>query len=111
MVDLCLALRLNPFDMAVINDAFAKTSDYAASLNQSISFIKNNPLIMDIEIKKTIQRRDPKVQLAIWASAALLKKRIMRWDTSLPMPGVAINGHSWEYYIFFEMGKKLVSFP
>ncbi|KAM0794028.1 hypothetical protein BDR22DRAFT_895561 [Usnea florida] len=33
MVDLCLALRLNPFDIEVINDVFAKISDYAASLN------------------------------------------------------------------------------
>lgn len=108
MIDWCLALKVDPRDMMMIAEAFAKIPDYAASLNQSASFIKNNALILDIEIKKVVQPRDPKVQLAIWASSALLKKRLISWDTSLPMPAVAISGHSWEYYIFFELGKNLV---
>ena len=108
LVDLCLAMNVNDPDMEVIEQAFSQTAHYATSLNQSFSWIRNNPLILDIEIKKTLQPRDPRVQLAIWASAALLKKRLMRWDTSLPMPAIAINGHVWEYFIFFERGKKLV---
>ena len=94
--------------MNVIRQAFAKDMHNAASLNQSLSFIRNNPLILDIEIKKTVQPRDPQVQLAIWASAALLKKRLHQWDTTMPSPAIAINGHQWEYYIFFEMDSDLV---
>lgn len=109
MVDWCLALKVDWNSMKVIQRAFSKILDYESSLNQTFSYIRNHPLILDIEIKKVSQPRDPQIQLAIWASSALLKKRHMGWNTSLPMPAVAVNGHWWDYYIFFEMDKKLVS--
>ena len=111
MVDWCLGLNVDEDDMHVIKQAFANTVDNAAALNQSLSYIRNTPLILDIELKKTLQPRDPQVQLAIWASSALLKKRIMGWDTSMPMPAIAVNGHLWEFYIFFEMNNDLVRAP
>ena len=95
-------------DMKIIYQAFARAEDNAASLNQSLSYIKNHPLILDIGVKKPLQTRDPRVQLAIWASSALLKKRLHGWDTSMPMPAIAIDGHVWDYYIFFEQNNKLV---
>ena len=108
MVDWCVGIDVDANEMEVIEEAFAKTIDHATSLNQTFSYIRDYPLILDIEIKKVLQPRDPQVQLAIWASAALLKKRLMGWDTSLPMPAVAVNGHSWDFYIFFEVNQKLV---
>ena len=108
MVDWCLGMNVDKDDMKVIQQAYSKAEPHAASLNQSLSYIKTHPLILDIELKKTAQPRDPRVQLAIWASSALLKKRIMGWDTSMPMPALAINAHVWEYYIFFEMDDDLV---
>lgn len=113
MVDWCLAMNIDANDMNTIRKAQAQAkADYnACSLNQSLSYIRNHPLIMDFEIKKTLQPRDPQVQLAIWASSALLKKRLHGWDTSLPMPAVTITGHAWDYYIFFEMGEDLVRVP
>lgn len=108
MVDYCLGMNVDPDDMKVIRRAYAKAEDNGASLNQSLSYIRTHPLILDIEIKKTLQPRDPQVQLAIWASSALLKKRLHGWNTSMPMPAVVVNGHSWEYYIFFEQDKDLV---
>lgn len=108
MVDWCLAVNVDKDDMRVIHQAYARDAYNASSLNQSLSYIRNKPLILDIEIKKTLQPRDPQVQLAIWASAALLKKRLHGWDTSMPSPAIAIDGHHWRYYIFFEMDKSLV---
>ena len=108
MVDWCLGIRVDANDMKVIKQAFAKTPDYATSLNQTFSSIRNHPLILDIEVKKVLQARGPQVQLAIWASSALLKKRMMSWDTSLPMPALAVYGHSWVFYIFFEVDQELV---
>ena len=109
MIDWCLAMKIDSADMKVIKQAFKNTIDHAASLNQSFSlYIAEKPLILDIEIKKLFQPRDPQVQLAIWASSALLKKRMMGWDTSLPMPAVAVNGHAWDFYLFFELDKDLV---
>ena len=111
MVDWCLAMNVDEDDMKVIHQAYAKDADNASSLNQSLSYIRNKPLILDIEIKKTLQPRDPQVQLAIWASAALLKKRLHGWDTSMPSPAIAIDGDVWRYYIFFEMDNDLVRTP
>lgn len=108
MIDWCLGMTVDKDDLKVIRQAYAKAEDHGASLNQSLSYIRNHPLILDIEIKKTLQPRDPQVQLAIWASSSLLKKRLHGWNTSMPMPAVAINGHLWEYYIFFERDKDLV---
>ena len=108
MVDWCLGLKINRNDEQVIDKAFSKSRDYESSLNQTFSYIRDHPLILDIEIEIPLQPRDPRVQLAVWASSALIKKRYMGWDTSLPMPAVAVNGHSWDYYIFFERGKALV---
>lgn len=108
MVDWCLAMNVDQDDMDVIEQAFAKMADNACSLNQSLSYIRNNSLLLDFEIKKTLQPRDPQVQLAIWASSALLKKRLHGWNTLMPMPAIVVNGHSWTYYIFFEMDKDLM---
>ena len=108
MVSWCLAMNVDANDIDVIKQAFAKTADYVTSLNQTFSYIRDHPLILDIEIKKVLQPCDPQVQLAIWASSALLKKRMMGWDTSLPMPAVAVNGHRWDFYMFFEMDQNLV---
>ena len=101
-------MNINSDDMDLIEQAFQNSPDMECTLNQSVSYTRYNPLILDIEIKKTLQLRDPELQLAIWAAAALLKKRHHKWDTSMPMPAISINGHKWEYYIFFEMNENLV---
>ena len=108
MVDWCLAMNVDSKTMDLIHQGYRNSADNECSLNQSLSYIRNNPLILDMEIKKTLQLRDPEVQLAIWAGSALLKKRYHKWDTSMPMPAIAINGHQWDYYIFFEMNDDLV---
>ena len=32
----------------------------------------------------------------------------MSWDTSMPMPAIAIEGHEWHFPIFFAMNDELV---
>lgn len=110
MVDWCVGLQLGWEDETVISRAFSTVRPNMRSLNQSLSFIDKVPLFLDIEMKKTNPGRDPEVQLAIWACAALKKKREMTWDTSLPMPGIVIEGHHWSYYVFVEIKKDLVGF-
>ncbi|KAL8992390.1 MAG: hypothetical protein Q9188_007598, partial [Gyalolechia gomerana] len=107
MVDWCLGLQLGWEDETIINRAFSTVRPNMRSLNQSLSFIDMVPLFVDIEIKKTNPGRDPEVQLAIWKCAALKKMREMAWDTSMPMPGIVIEGHNWSYYIFVEIKKDL----
>ena len=108
MVDWCLALNLDDEDEDLVDEAFASMKGGEQSLNQSLSYIHKCPLFLHIEIKKTQSNRDPEVQLAIWASGALLKHQHHGWDTSMPMPAIAINGNSWDYFIFFEAKGDLV---
>ena len=108
MVDWCLGLELGYEDRQLVMKAFGLVELNETSLNQTVSFIKECPLFLDIEIKKTQTNRNPEVQLAIWAAGALLKKQHHGWDTSLPMPAIAVNGHSWDYYLFFGWDDQLV---
>ncbi|KAL8910878.1 MAG: hypothetical protein Q9171_003877 [Xanthocarpia ochracea] len=108
MVDWCIGLQLGWEDETIINRAFSTILPNMRSLNQSLSFIDMVPLFVDIEIKKTNPGRDPEVQLAIWKCAALKKMREMAWDTSMPMPGIVIEGHNWSYYIFVEINADLI---
>ncbi|KAL8645638.1 MAG: hypothetical protein Q9210_006598 [Variospora velana] len=108
MVDCSLGLFLEEPICDLISKAFKNLGDYEQSLNQSMSYIRHTPLLLDLELKKTNQARDPQVQLAIWLAAAYLKRKHHGWDSSIPMPGLVVNGHQWEFYIAFERGDGLV---
>lgn len=112
MIDWALALRLNEDDSELVNRAFETVEYVWRSMNQSLTdFIRECPIFVDLELKKELSLRDPEVQLAVWASAGLLKKRQMQWSTELPMPGIVVDGHIWTSYLFFEQNEKLVSLP
>ncbi|KAL8709049.1 MAG: hypothetical protein Q9220_006173 [cf. Caloplaca sp. 1 TL-2023] len=103
MIDWVLALRLDDVDNDLISDAFASVPFARRSLNQSLTdFLRKCPNFIDFELKKEQAARDPEVQLAVWASAGLNKKKLMGWSTDLPMPGIVIDGHKWTSYLFFE---------
>lgn len=108
MVDCSLGLFLDEPIRDLISKAFKNIGDYEQSLNQSVSYIGHTPLFSDLEVKKTNEARDPLVQLAIWLTAAYLKRKHHGWDTSIPMPGLVVNGYRWEFYIAFERGNGLV---
>lgn len=108
MVDYSLGLFLEEEICDVISKAFKNMGDYEQSLNQSMSYILHTPLLLDLELKKTNQARDPQVQLAIWLAAAYMKRKHHEWDTSFPMPGLVVNGHDWKFYIAFERENGLV---
>lgn len=105
-----MALRLPLDEQELIDEVYNTLRPGERSLNQSLSYITNCPLFADIELKKEQAPRDPEVQLALWEAAASLKRRHHGWDSSLPMPGITVNGHIWNFYIFFEHAeKRLVS--
>lgn len=105
-----MALNLSWDEEELINEVYNTLRPGERSLNQSLSYICSCPLFADIELKKEQASRDPEVQLALWKAAASLKRRHHGWDSSLPMPGITVNGHIWNFYIFFEHAeKRLVS--
>ncbi|KAI4261941.1 MAG: hypothetical protein L6R42_002872 [Xanthoria sp. 1 TBL-2021] len=95
MIDWSLGLDLNSSDEEKIDAAFATLNVHERSLNQSLSYIKRSPLIVDLAVKKQQPGNSPEVHIAIWASAALQKKRWHGWDTSLPIPAITVEGHWW----------------
>lgn len=108
MVDWCFCLQVDRQDLLDILSSANDTPDRLRSLNQTFSFLCDYPIIFEVEVKKTYQVRDPLVQLAVWASGGLLKKRAMDWDRSMPMPGITVEGHGWQMYLFFESGERLI---
>lgn len=101
MVDLALGLPLNEEDHKTIRQAWNSMHDNEQSLNQSLSYVRAIPLFLDIEMKKVNSARDPEVQLAIWAAALHRKREHHKWDTSMVMPGIVVNGDNWVYYLTF----------
>ncbi|KAL8644808.1 MAG: hypothetical protein Q9210_007062, partial [Variospora velana] len=108
MIDWSLVLNLDSKDEEKIDAAFSKLNVHERSLNQSLSYIKRSPLVVDLEIKKQQPGNSPEVQIAIWASAALKKRRWHGWDTSLPMPAITVEGHRWDWYLLMAAGKGLL---
>lgn len=109
MVDLSIGLGLKRDDERTVAHAFSKMPDHDQSLNQSLSYIKDTPLLVDIELKKTYADRDPRVQLAVWKAGGFEKMRYHNWSTSMPMPGITVNGSEWDCYLFFVRDSELVS--
>lgn len=101
IVDICLGPDLSPAASSIVTNAWKTMNDYEHSLNQSVAYIRQTPLFLDIELKKTNQSRDPQVQLAIWMAGLYEKRRYYKWDTSIPMPGLIVNGSKWLFYVAF----------
>lgn len=108
MVDLSIGLDLDKEDEKLVHRAFSKMPDNLQSLNQSLSYIKETPLLVDIELKRTNSDRDPRVQLAVWKAGGFKKLQYHRWDTSIPMPGITVNGSEWDCFLFFMRDSELV---
>ena len=111
MVDLSLGLVLKEEDEIIVHRAFGNMLDHDQSLNQSLSYIRDTPLLVNFELKKSYSDRDPRVQLAIWKAAWLKKMQYHQWDMSMPMPGVTVDGSEWSCYLFFVRDSMLVSNP
>ena len=109
MVDFSIGLALKREDELLVKQAFSNMKDHDQSLNQSLSYIRSTPLILDVELKKLNTNRDAKVQLAIWKSGAYRKMLWHQWDTTMPMSGVTVDGSTWELFLFFVRDSRLVS--
>ncbi|KAI4208903.1 MAG: hypothetical protein LQ351_008102 [Letrouitia transgressa] len=112
-VDWMLALSPNNRELDLIDEAYQYQSHYGRSLNQTIGPVASCPIFLDIEIKKTHTVRDSRIQLAIWETAAIKKRKVHGWSTSFPIPAITVNGHDWTLYIFYELnnGKVVMMGP
>ena len=108
MVDLALGLNLDDRESEIVAETFRSMMDNEHSLNQSLAYIRDTPLFLDLELKKAVSNRDPDVQLAIWQAALYAKRLYHGWDTSMPMPGIVVSGYDWQCYVMFERDGGLV---
>ncbi|KAL8812821.1 MAG: hypothetical protein Q9200_000750 [Gallowayella weberi] len=111
-VDWSFRLELGLDDKHLINEAYKWCDDYEHSLNQTLSYVYNYPLFLDIKIKKAFASRDPEVQLATWAAAGILKRRHHGWNSvMIPTLAIVVDGHEWYYHIFFEVDGDIIMTP
>ncbi|KAL8904048.1 MAG: hypothetical protein Q9171_007189, partial [Xanthocarpia ochracea] len=103
LIDWAMGLKLSEMEVLRISRAFSKLDrPLERSVNQTFGNLSYCPLFLLLEVKKSNQKTDPRIQLAIWASAAFTKYNMHAWDTSFPIPGVTVNGHEWELFLFYE---------
>ncbi|KAL8858817.1 MAG: hypothetical protein Q9178_004734 [Gyalolechia marmorata] len=50
IVDICLGLDLSPAASSIVTNAWKTMNDYEHSLNQSVAYIRQTPLFLDIEL-------------------------------------------------------------
>ncbi|KAG8532420.1 uncharacterized protein KY384_002905 [Bacidia gigantensis] len=104
MIDWGVALLPTHDESTLISEKYSQYDHiWLHSLNQTYSFARNLPFCLDIELKKAAQNKDPRVQLAIWAQAGYKKRKMHEWDTTFPMPGIAVDGHDWTLFLFFSV--------
>ena len=84
-------LWLGPKDEET-NDIVEVFKDLNQDLKQSSDPFKQCALFLNLEIENIITDLSPIVPLAVWKFGALHKKEHHNWDTSMPMPAIAING-------------------
>ncbi|KAI4255416.1 MAG: hypothetical protein LQ352_002579 [Teloschistes flavicans] len=102
LVDWAMALQLPMVDQMRIEQAFRNLPYEWRSLNQTLSsFARLSPIWLVLELKKTYQIRDPRVQLGVFSAAGISKRKQLGWDTSFPTPGITVDGYHWQLYIFF----------
>ncbi|KAL8658699.1 MAG: hypothetical protein Q9202_007468 [Teloschistes flavicans] len=109
MIDACLGLNLKQEVRDMIARNWFQHHDYEQSLNQTLSYMTCVPLFADFEFKKKYQVRDPLVQLGIWMAGLFSKRKHHKWDQSMPMPGIVVDGDKWALYIGFARGNGVVS--
>ena len=116
MIDLAIGLRLSPNEQFDINEWLNPLYEGEKSLNQTLSYPRYVPLFLDIELEKALIERQAEFQLGIWQAAGFAKRSHHGWNQELmPMLGICINGHQWNYYITFpetrEPNARIVSPP
>ncbi|KAL8857189.1 MAG: hypothetical protein Q9178_006244 [Gyalolechia marmorata] len=110
LIDWAMTLKLSEIEVLRISRAFTKLDrPLERSVNQTFGNLSYCPLFLLLEVKKSNQKTDPRIQLAIWASAAFTKYNMHGWDTSFPIPGVTVNGHDWELFLFYEQNDTVES--
>ncbi|KAL9607603.1 MAG: hypothetical protein Q9167_007498 [Letrouitia subvulpina] len=107
-VDWLLALALDDSELELICKAYQYQNLWGRSLNQTVGPTANCPIFLDIEVKKTHTVRDSRIQLAIWETAAIKKRKLQGWSTSFPIPAITVDGHQWTLYIFYEISNEKI---
>ncbi|KAG8532405.1 uncharacterized protein KY384_002890 [Bacidia gigantensis] len=108
MIDWGVALALEDDDLKSVELCFGEYEYHLeCTLTQCTTYIDKCPIFIDIEMKKA-SVPDPKIQLAVWKQAALKKRQHHGWDTKVPMPGITVEKHEWNCYLFFKSQNNLI---
>ena len=84
--ELCLGLKDEE-----TNDIVEVFKVSSQDFKQSSESFKQFAPFLNLQIGKYYSDLSPTVQLTIWKFGALHNKEHHNWDTSMPMPAIAIN--------------------
>jgi hypothetical protein len=100
-IDLIMGLGLSSSDLQKLEAGYYRAS--VLGINQTgDAFPRFTPIFLNVEVKRPQSSIDPLVQLAVWVAAEFKKRAIERWDRSMPVMAVTIDGHIWNLYIVYE---------
>ncbi|KAI4122519.1 MAG: hypothetical protein LQ338_005777, partial [Usnochroma carphineum] len=109
-IDLALGLHLFQFQQEELQKRKYRLQPAYPSINQVQSYFHLTPLIVNMEVKKKYQNRDPLIQLGSWVAAELRKRRAEGWPMEMPVVAIAIDQDEWQLYIVHHVPKDDGSF-
>ena len=99
-IDYALTLKIDEEKKIQLGNAFYKLSPEDRSVTQCLD-LPFQPLIVNLEIKKSNQSRDALVQLAIWIAAGFNKNIQGGYDLTMPVPAIVVEGDFWNLYVAY----------
>ncbi len=106
MIDMQYGLLVHQDDLTALRTGYRNLPPEFKSINQTlVEYTKEVPAFVDFELKRKGSDVDPKFQLAVWGAGLYLKRKHHGWDVSMPIVGIAIEGHTWECFLLFEHGE------
>ena len=106
MINSCLSLRLDDAELDGIMEAFT-TWNPSSKVSINPLLYQAMPAVPRIGIKETLSKHNMEVQLGVWVAGSLGNEQRHKWDTSMPMPAIAVNGHDWTFYLTFDLSGDL----
>ncbi|KAI4129620.1 MAG: hypothetical protein LQ341_006546 [Variospora aurantia] len=99
-VDYALALELTHEERITLqSDVTEYRVPGGASINQTQGWTAFKPMFTCTEVK--VDGDDPMIQLAVWVSAEVEKRRQEGYATDLPFPAIAVDGDHWDLWIAY----------
>ncbi|KAL9024540.1 MAG: hypothetical protein Q9196_006445 [Gyalolechia fulgens] len=109
-IDLAIGLHLLQYQQRELQTRKYHLQPTYPSINQVQSYFHLTPMIVNMEVKKKYQNRDPLIQLGAWLAAEFNKRHDEGWPMDIPAIAITIDQDDWQLYIVHHVPKDDGSF-